>query len=130
MEEGVKAASSNIILFLDADVTGMTHEKISLIIDPVVAGRLDMHVGIFDRPLLLTKKFFYILPVLSGLRALTKEIWYKVPVDHKKGFRIEIALNHAARKWGKGMGYEIVTSLKHVTKEKKYGVWNGFFEEL
>jgi polyprenyl-phospho-N-acetylgalactosaminyl synthase len=126
MEEGVKAAATDIVLFLDADVTGMNHEKISLIADPVVEGRLDMHVGIFDRPTLLTKKFFYVLPVLSGLRALTKEIWYKVPAEHKKGFRIEIALNHAARKWGKGTGYEIVTGLKHLTKEKKFGLWRGF----
>ena len=126
MEEGVKAASTDIVLFLDADVTGMTHEKISLIINPVVEGRLDMHVGIFDRPTLLTKKFFYILPVLSGLRALTKEIWYKVPAEQKKGFRIELALNHAARKWGKGTGYEIVTGLEHKIKERKYGFWKGF----
>jgi polyprenyl-phospho-N-acetylgalactosaminyl synthase len=130
MEIGVKAAATNIVLFLDADVTGMTHEKISLIIDPVVEGRLDMHVGIFDRPTLLTKKFFYVLPVLSGLRALTKEVWYKVPVEQKKGFRIEIALNHAARKWGKGTGYEIVTGLKHLIKEKKYGFRKGFSRRM
>ncbi len=38
------------------------------------------------------------------------------------GHPLEIALNHAARKWGKGMGYEIVTGLKHVIKEKKYDI--------
>ncbi|MBI5134476.1 MAG: glycosyltransferase family 2 protein [Candidatus Taylorbacteria bacterium] len=130
MEIGVKAAKSDIILFLDADVLGMTYEKLSVIIDPVVSGRLDMHVGIFARPLVFSKKLFYISPVLSGQRALVKSLWYKIPANHKKGFRIELALNYAARRYGKGTGYEIVPSLRHFSKEEKYGFFKGFWRRL
>ena len=130
MEAGVNAAASEIILFLDADVVGLTHEKISAIIGPVCDERLEMHVGILDRPLLLTKRFFYVLPVLSGMRALTKTLWHRVPSAHKRGFKIEIALNHAARKWGKGTGYEIIYGLTHTTKEKKHGLVPGLWRRI
>jgi len=127
MDMGVKEAVSDIVLFLDADVLGFTHEKISTIIDPVISKRLEMHVGIIDRPKLVSKKVFYVLPVLSGLRALTKSLWYKVPREHRDGFKIELALNHAARKWGKGTGYELIGGLEHVIKEKKHGLLKGLW---
>ncbi len=129
MDAGVKVAQSNIVLFLDADVVGFTPEKISMIIDPVLDGKLEMHVGILSRPFLsfFSKKVFYILPVLSGIRALTKILWYRVPRAQRKGFKIELALNHAARTWGKGTGYEIIHGLTHTTKEKKHGFWPGLW---
>jgi glycosyltransferase involved in cell wall biosynthesis len=127
MDVGVKASTGSLVLFLDADVTGFTHEKISTIIDPVLDGSLEMHVGILPRPSLgiFGKKVFYVLPVLSGMRALTKTLWYKVPRSYRDGFKIELALNHAARKWGKGTGYEIIPGLSHITKEEKYGFLKG-----
>ena len=132
MDIGVRAAQSEIILFLDADVIGFTHEKISNIIDPVLDGKLEMHIGILPRPSLsiLSKKVFYFILILSGMRALTKELWYKVPRVHKDGFKIELALNHMARKWGKGLGYEIIPGLIHTTKEKKHGISSGLWRRV
>ncbi|MEK7607479.1 MAG: glycosyltransferase family 2 protein [Patescibacteria group bacterium] len=132
MDVGVKMAESNIILFLDADVVGFTEEKISTIINPVLQGGLEMHVGILPRWSLsiFSKKVFYILPVLSGMRALTKALWYRVPIKQKQGFKIELALNYTARKWGSGTGYEIIPGLTHIIKEKKHGLFGGFWRRI
>lgn len=127
MNAGVSAASHDVVLFLDADVAGFDRAKIGTIIEPVISGGLDMHVGIMARRVLFTKKVFYVLPVLSGMRALRKELWQRVDPRHRRGFRIELALNHAARKHGKGTGYEIIDGLSHVVKERKYGLFSGLY---
>ncbi|MEK7596790.1 MAG: glycosyltransferase family 2 protein [Patescibacteria group bacterium] len=127
MDMGVRAAKSDIVLFLDADIVGFTNEKISAIIDPILSGELEMHVGLLPRPSLrlFSKRVFYILPVLSGMRALTKNLWHRVPRSQRDGFKIELALNYAARKWGRGTGYEIIPGLVHTIKEKKHGLRKG-----
>ncbi|HEY4500182.1 MAG TPA: glycosyltransferase family 2 protein [Candidatus Paceibacterota bacterium] len=132
MDAGIGVAESEIILFLDADVVGFTDEKISTIINPVADGRLGMHVGLLPRPSLsiFSKKVFYILPVLSGMRALTKSLWYRVPESQRDGFKIELALNHAARKWANGTGYEIIPGLTHSIKERKHGILRGFWRRV
>lgn len=132
MDAGVESATSDVVLFLDGDVVGWDHQKISTIIDPVIDGRLEMHVGILPRlpVLLLSKKIFYCLPVLSGMRALTKTLWRRVPRAQRDGFKVELALNHAARKRGRGTGYEIIPGLVHITKEKKHGLARGLWRRL
>jgi polyprenyl-phospho-N-acetylgalactosaminyl synthase len=130
MDIGVGAAFCDTILFLDADVSGYTHEKISRIIEPVVSGRREMYVAIRARRTFWLNKFLRVFPVLGGERALTRSLWDAVPKKRKKGFEIEIALNYAAKSTKKGMGFEIVYGLRHHIKEKKYGLVVGLWRRL
>ncbi len=130
MDIGVHAAKSNVILFLDADVTGFSKEKISRVIRPVVAGEKEMYVAIRARQMYFLNKLLRVSPILGGERALTRALWDSVPKEHKKGFEIEIALNYAAKQMPKGMGFELVYGLHHVIKEKKYGLLYGFSRRL
>jgi len=124
MAEGVLAAKSEVILFIDADVTGLTHEKLSWIMDPVVRGELEMHVGVRARDAFFNKAF-RLFPIIGGERALTKKLWNSFPREHKRGFQIEIALNYAAKQTKRGMGCVLITGVKHHIKERKYGLWVG-----
>jgi glycosyltransferase involved in cell wall biosynthesis len=130
MNVGVEAAQSDIVFFIDADVLGFDHAKMSGIMDPVLNDRHEMFVGINDRKIFEYNRLFRIFPIISGERVMTKALWNSVPKNQKKGFRIEIALNYAAKQTEKGMGHMRITGMTHVTKEKKYGFWIGFWRRI
>lgn len=126
MDAGVRAAEGDIILFIDADVLGLTPQSLDLIIGPVARGEREMFVGIRSRKTLWLNRILHFFPIIGGERALTKDLWHNLPDDHKKGFMIETALNYAAKKTRKGMGFRLITGTRHVIKEKKYGLIKGF----
>lgn len=122
---GVSEASEDILLFLDADVTGYTHATLSRIIDPVRSGRYEMFVGIRARQTYWLNRVLRYFPIIGGERALTRELWDAVPALHKQGFQIEIAMNYSAKQTRKGMGFELISGTSHNVKERKYGLLVG-----
>lgn len=130
MEAGVESATSDVILFLDADLIGLTHEHIDRIIGPVIDGSHDMHVGVHARPSFWLNKFLRVFPIIGGERAVRVSLWQSVPRDYKKRFQIEVALNYFSKQAGRGMSFEIIRGLGRVIKEKKYGVVRGFIARL
>lgn len=127
LEAGVAAAGSNLLLFMDADVTGYDHAVLSRIIDPVKAGRYEMFVGIRARRTYWLNRVLHFFPIIGGERALTRELWAFVPQSHKQGFQIEVAMNYCAKQFGRGMGFELIPGTRHHTKERKYGLVVGLF---
>ena len=125
LEAGVAAASGDVLLFLDADVTGYDHAGLSRIIDPVLSGRYEMFVGIRARRTYWLNRALHFFPIIGGERALTRALWDSVPAEHKQGFRIEIAMNYCAKQAGKGMGFALIAGTTHHIKERKYGVLVG-----
>jgi len=130
LEAGVVRARSEILLFLDADVTGLTHADISRLIAPVAAGKVDMHVGLRARRTLWLNRLLHVFPIIGGERAVQRRIWQLVPARHKRGFRIEVALNYTAKRFGRGMSFELISGLRHRTKEHKFGWWRGLLRRL
>lgn len=125
LDEGVAAAQHDIILFLDADVTGHTTRTLSRIIQPVMDGRFEMYVGIRARRTIWLNWLLHIFPIIGGERALTRRLWEAVPRTYKNGFQIEIALNYTSKQFEKGMGFELIEGTTHQVKEKKYGILQG-----
>ena len=130
MQRGVQAARNHAILFLDADILGLTHEIITLIVSPVLAGRCAMFVAIRQRRTYWMNRLLYFIPVLGGERALTKDIWRLVPSIYRKGFQIEIALNYYTKKSGHKMAFGVMPGLSQVIKEKKRGFWLGLWQRV
>lgn len=125
MERGVLASSGEIIFFCDADVSGITREIISQIIDPVVKGETEMFIGMRNRKIYFTKFVIPFIPLMGGERAVTKFLWENTPDYFKHKFRIEAGLNYYADRLGKGYDFEIIKGMRQVIKEKKYGLLNG-----
>jgi polyprenyl-phospho-N-acetylgalactosaminyl synthase len=125
LDAGVRAAKHDVILFLDADVTGYTHETLSRIMQPVIDGRFDMYVGIRARSTVWLNRLLRFFPIIGGERAVTRWLWEAVPDSQKKRFEIEIALNYAAKRYGRGMGFEVIPGTAHRPKERKYGLLRG-----
>jgi polyprenyl-phospho-N-acetylgalactosaminyl synthase len=130
LDAGVAVAREDVLLFIDADVTGLTHEVLSRIMRPVIEGRYEMFVGVRARKTLWLNRLLRVFPIIGGERALTRALWQRVPQRHKRGFRIEIALNHTAKHCGGGMGFELIEGVVHRTKERKFGWWRGFWRRL
>jgi len=130
MDAGVRTARNNTILFLDADILGLTHEIITLTATPVLAAKCGMFVAIRARRTYWMNRLLYFIPVLGGERALTKEIWRSVPRIYRKGFQIEIALNYYTKKSGRKMAFGVMPGLSQVIKEKKRGFWLGLVQRI
>jgi glycosyltransferase involved in cell wall biosynthesis len=130
MAFGVAAARNDVIFFSDADLTGLTPEKITRIVAPVTCGEFDMFVGIRGRKTYWANRLLHFTPILGGERALTRELWNQVPTAYKKNFQIEIALNFFAKLNGHHMGFTVVHGLGQVIKEKKRGLWPGLWQRL
>lgn len=125
MDIAVQAAAHDVILFLDADMLGFTHQKMSAIMNPVLDFRYEMFVGLRAKRTYILNKLLRVFPIISGERALTKNLWNSIPQAHKKNFMIEIAMNYAAKQTKRGMGMTRIIGMRHVIKEKKYGFWKG-----
>ena len=130
MSRGVTLAQSDIIFFSDADITGLTHETIDLILAPVLEGVADMAIGMTDRKWYLVHEMLAFVPLLGGERAVTKSLWQKVPEYYKQHFRIEVALNFFSMYYGKGYRYNVLPGVTQTIKEEKYGFWQGFLARI
>lgn len=130
MSAGVRAARNETILFLDADILGLTHEIITLTVTPVLTGKCGMFVAIRARRTYWMNRLLYFIPVLGGERALTKDLWRQVPRMYRKGFQIEIALNYYTKKSGRKMSFAVMPGLSQVIKEKKRGFWLGLAQRI
>jgi glycosyltransferase involved in cell wall biosynthesis len=127
MEQGVAAARHDIIFFSDADLTGLTTDKVDLIVAPVVSGDYDMFVGVRGRKTYWTNRLLHFTPILGGERALWRALWEQVPAAHKKNFQIEIALNYYAKLNGHRMGFRVVPGIGQLIKERKRGLLPGLW---
>jgi len=126
MNKGVQHTDADYIFFIDADVSGMTHDILSQIITPVIEGKTEMFIGMRNRKMYYLRYLLWFVPLLGGERALTRELWLQVPAFYKNRFRIEAGLNFYAHHYGKGFQFGVFEGLTQVIKEKKYGFWNGF----
>lgn len=130
MERAVSACSTPYLFFCDADMRGLNHTLLDSIIKPVIAGETDMVIAMRNWRMFYLRSILSILPILGGQRALTRDLWRKVPVEYKDRFMIETALNFYARYWGRGYKYIVVPGLTQIIKEKKYGIVQGVTARL
>lgn len=126
MDFGVSRAEGDILFFCDADVIGLTHKIIDDIVLPVLQGEADMSIAMRRRRIYQTMHaVLRIIPLLGGERAVTRELWDKLPSYYKHAFRVESGLNFYANHFGKGFRYRVFDELTQVIKERKYGIWVG-----
>lgn len=126
MEKGVAATNASILFFCDADMHGFTHEMLETIVRPVLEGESEMVIAMRNWRMYYAGFVLSIIPILGGQRALTRELWNRVPSEYKERFMIETALNFYARYWGNGFQYKVCSGLTQTIKEEKYGFWKGF----
>lgn len=126
MNIGVQRAQYDILLFMDADIKGLTNLMVTDLVKSVQSGGYVMRTLARDR-IVESYQFYVSSLVLGGERALRRELWDLVPDGEKKGFGIELALNYYARRHGHKADYLFAPGLGQTPKEMKYGIVKGFF---
>ncbi len=119
MAAGVAATDAEIIVFLDADLTGLQPDHVDRLARPVLEGEVGMSCGLFDRGPLLNPIFLHLLPQLTGERALRRELFESLESDAIAGYKVEAALNSGASELGMEVDAFICEGMSHRTKSEK-----------
>jgi len=132
LKQGLKVTNAEIIAFFDADLIGLNEEHVNSLVQPVLAGKAVMCVGIRDRLFGLPENISKIDPLLAvgGERVIERKFLEKIPEEHFEGFAIETAINHYCLANKLKVEYVLLNKLTHVLKEKKWGIVRGFFSRI
>jgi polyisoprenyl-phosphate glycosyltransferase len=124
MHAGIKASNEPLILFLDADLVGMTPQNITDLLEPVISDSADMSVGVFRGGRIFTDLAHIVSPSLSGQRAIKRSILTNLDMD-SVGFGIERALTELWHANSIRVKQVILHGVTHRMKEEKRGYWEG-----
>lgn len=131
---GAHRTDAEVLLFLDADLIGLTSAQVDALLEPMLAeraaDRVDMTLGLFGAPhgglfawwLGLCHRN---IAAITGQRAIRRNVFLAIPDLTRSRFGVEVAITRYVRAWKlrvKGIPLDGVT---HPIKEKKIGVWKG-----
>lgn len=120
MRAGVAATDAAVVVFLDADLTGLRPDHVDRLVAAVVVGGAGMSLGLFDRGPLQNKIFLNALPKLTGERALRRELFESLDPRDIEGYKVEAAMNSRAAELGVPVRSFVLDGMFHVTKEQKW----------
>ncbi len=130
MQVGINYMSSDIILFLDADLIGLQLKHIDDLLLPVISNEVEMTVGIFSKGRLATDLAQKIAPFLSGQRAVKSNILKSISHLDLTRFGVEVALTRYVKENNIKIKSIELDDLTHVLKEEKFGLIQGLKERL
>jgi len=130
MQAGAQACQSEFILFLDADLLGLTQEHVQGLIQPLLRGEAEMTLGIFATGRAATDLAQIVAPGLSGQRGMRRETLRQIDDLDGSGFGVELVLNRYAEAHNLRVREVELTGMTHVMKEEKLGLSRGFAARL
>ncbi|MEW5921092.1 MAG: glycosyltransferase family 2 protein [Bacillota bacterium] len=125
LKAGLENLTADVVLFLDADLIGLTVEHVHNLLLPVMYNGVDMTIGIFEKGRIATDLAQKITPQLSGQRALKFSLLEQISDIDVARFGVEVALNRFMELSGTKVQEVILNDMSHVMKEEKLGVWKG-----
>jgi len=130
VEVGFDKTASPIILMLDADLIGLTHDHISVLIDPVLKDEVDMTIGLFTSGRFITDLAHRTNRNLSGQRAMKKKCLEAVDWENTKNFGLESHLTGLIKNNDWKVEYVDLEGMTHRMKTEKRGFWQGWKARL
>jgi len=125
MKAGLAQCDADIILFLDADLIGLTENHVKKLLQPVINNQYQMSVGIFEGGRLATDLAQKISPFLSGQRAVRRDVIDKITNMELTKFGIETALTRYVRQHNIRYTKVVLENMSHMMKEEKLGWKKG-----
>ena len=116
-----------IVVFFDADLIGLEAKHAELLLSPVLSGDRIMNVGIRDRGVIATWISHH-LPLVSGERAMRRQVFERIPSKYLQGFMVEIALNYYCRSRKHEYGAVTLPGVTIVKKYQKVGYFKGMLQ--
>jgi glycosyltransferase involved in cell wall biosynthesis len=100
MLAGVRATIEPIVVFLRANLLGLTPGHISRLVTPVLEGTCVLTTGLLDVGPILDE-IWESMPRIGVERAVQRSVLNQVPASFWYDFRIEVCINAIAEKMGK-----------------------------
>ncbi len=125
LKAGLDSVKADVVLFLDADLLGLTPTHVYNLLQPVTSNEADMTIGIFEKGRIATDLAQKMAPYLSGQRALKFFLLEQISDLDVARFGVEVALNRFMESSKITVKEVILRDMSHVMKEEKLGVWKG-----
>lgn len=115
------------VIFLDADLVGLTESHLSKLYNPIRERQCEMSVAIFKKGYWRTDLSQRFAPNLNGQRCLPREAAKQAlsPLA-ESGYGVEIGLTHYARRNSWRIQYVSWEGMTHNLKESKFGSVDGY----
>ncbi len=131
LDHGVRAARGDVLLFMDADLLGLSPAHVEGLIDVYRRrGPGVMVVGVMREGRVRTDLAQWLAPCLSGQRVLERALWERMPPAEPLGFGVEVVLTRLARSVGQRVVRAPLEGVTQVTKEEKLGKSKGALARL
>jgi glycosyltransferase involved in cell wall biosynthesis len=128
---GARATDVDIVVLLDADLTGLRPDHVDRLARAVADEGVAMALGLFDRGPRLNWVFLRLLPRLTGERALRRELLLSLDLADARGYRIEAALNSlVAQQGGVDRAFVLDGMFHHTKEEKDSSALMGFVRKM
>jgi glycosyltransferase involved in cell wall biosynthesis len=125
MAAGVASTDANIVMFVDADLQGLTAEHVDQIAAPMIRNECDMCVGVFRGGKIGSNAAMAVTPFLSGQRAMKRELFEGIPHIGEVRFGVEVEITEAVRKKRARVKRVSLKGVSNCFKEEKLGVIKG-----
>ncbi len=125
MMRGAQLARGDIVLFLDADLVGLTVPHVQQLLEPICRGDTDATVGIFEGGRISTDWAQAVAPFLSGQRALRRQLLQEFDQWDVNGYGVELQLHRQLKRMGKAPTAVLLHEVTQVVKEEKLGLVKG-----
>ncbi|MBM3493704.1 MAG: glycosyltransferase [Armatimonadetes bacterium] len=126
MAAGARFTDADILLFLDADLIGLTAEHVDALIEPIRSGRALMAVGRFCGGRRITDLSQRIAPSISGQRAIAREVFEQIPGVASVRYGVEMQITRFCRFYRIPIETVPLAGVTHLMKEEKLGVFRGW----
>lgn len=134
MKTGMEATDAPVLLFLDADLIGLSPAHVRALLRPVLDDEADMSVGVFGDGRIATDLAQVIAPYLSGQRAIRREVlaelFHDAPDADLSRFGIEVALTRHVKERNYRVVEVVLEEMSHRMKEEKMGLVKGVAARL
>jgi glycosyltransferase involved in cell wall biosynthesis len=122
---GAGRLTSDVIILIDADLTGLTPEHLRALALPVMRDEADMCRGVFKGGRWSTTAAQKIVPQLTGQRAIRRELLLGLSDLQRSRYGIEVVITEAARK-GHWRTCDVpLPGVSQLMKEEKLGFVHG-----
>lgn len=122
---GAVHLQSDVVVLLDADLTGLTPEHVWALSEPVLAEQVVMTRGVFAGGRWRTTAAQRLTPQLNGQRGIVRERLLEVEGLEMSRYGIEIAITDHAKRAGWPLLDVPLRGVSQIMKEEKRGFWLG-----
>ncbi|MGL4611174.1 MAG: glycosyltransferase family 2 protein [Trueperaceae bacterium] len=126
VHEGVHALGTEVVLLIDADLTGLTVQHLQDLARPVLENKADMSRGVFTGGRWTTTAAQQLTPQLNGQRAIKREKFLDIRGLRNSRYGIETIITDHAKRNGWRTIDVALANVSQVMKEEKHGFWYGF----